>query len=296
MRPEPVRAPGGGGDQRRARHAAPGDDERTRGRDAAPQEEDPPRTGDAVPAGSTPPGDDDRVSHGPAGLPGAPVGERVTGGPVKIILDDDRLPDLDTLAARFAAAHRAGHPVAVHCVTRVQTVLTLAALAAAGPRRGDRIEHGAVVPPELRGELRRGGLTVVTQPNFVAERGDRYLVEVTDEDPASLYPAASLARAGVGLAAGTDAPFGNPDPWLAIRAAIVRRTVGGMVLGADERLDAHAALALFLGHPADPARLRTIRLGAPADLCLLRRPLAAVLADPSAAQVRRTVVAGTPVP
>ncbi|EIV92227.1 amidohydrolase family protein [Frankia sp. QA3] len=225
----------------------------------------------------------------------APAGDRVVGGPVKVILDDDTLPDLDALAARFAAAHRAGHPVAVHCVTRVQTVLTLAALATVGPRRGDRLEHGAVVPPELYGQLRRAGLIVVTQPNFIAERGDHYLVDVTDEDPASLYPAASLVRAGIGLAAGTDAPFGHPDPWRAIGAAVARRTAAGIVLGADERLDPPAALALFLGDPADPTRLRRVRVGAPADLCLLHRPLRVALRDPCAAQVRQTIIAGVPV-
>ncbi|MCM3926537.1 amidohydrolase family protein, partial [Frankia sp. AiPs1] len=191
---------------------------------------------------------------GPAGVAGVTGvagvagvgGVRVVDGPVKVILDDDTLPDLDTLAARFAAAHRAGQPVAVHCVTRIQTVLTLAALDLAGPRRGDRLEHGAVVPGELYGQVRRAGLVVVTQPNFVAERGDRYLVDVTDEDPASLYPAASLVRAGIGLAAGTDAPFGHPDPWRAVAAAVTRRTAAGIVLGAYDRLDSHSALAMFM--------------------------------------------------
>ncbi len=228
----------------------------------------------------------ERAGELPAGAGG--------GGPVKVILDDDTLPDLDALAARFTAAHRAGHPVAVHCVTRVQTVLTLAALDIAGPRRGDRLEHGAVVPPELHGHLRRTGLVVVTQPNFIAERGDRYLVDVTDEDPASLYPAASLVRAGIGLAAGTDAPFGHPDPWRAIAAAVTRRTAAGIVLGADERLDAASALALFLTDPADPTRLRRVRPGARGDLCLLHRPLRVALRDPSAAQVRLTIVDGVP--
>ncbi len=236
--------------------------------------------------GSSPPGRA-RRGHGPGG-------GQVLDGPVKIILDDDRLPDLAALAERFAASHRDGHPVAVHCVTRTQTVLTLAALELAGHAPGDRLEHAAVVPPELYGALRRAGLTVVTQPNFIAERGDRYLAEVTEEDPATLYPAASLARAGIRLAAGTDAPFGDPDPWRAIRAAIDRRTAGGVVLGAAQRLSAAAALALFLGAPGDPARPRAVRVGAAADLCLLDRPLAAMLADPSSAAVRHTIVAGTP--
>jgi predicted amidohydrolase YtcJ len=210
------------------------------------------------------------------------------------MLDDDTLPDPDTLADRVAAVHRVGVPVAVHCVTRVQLVVTLAALTVAGGIPGDRIEHGAVLPPDLYGELRRRGLVVVTQPNFVAERGDRYLAEVTDEDPASLYPAATLVRAGVGLAGGTDAPFGDADPWRAVRAAIDRRTAAGTVLGDAERLDPGRALGLFLGSATAPARARAVRVGARADLCVLRSPLAAALREPAAAQVACTVVGGRP--
>ena len=79
---------------------------------------------------------------------------------------------MTTSPTASASAHAAGRPVAVHCVTRVQLVLTLAALDAAGRLPGDRIEHGAVIPAESLPDLR--GLTVVTQPHFVAERGEQY--------------------------------------------------------------------------------------------------------------------------
>ena len=65
---------------------------------------------------------------------------RFSIGPVKIMLDDDTLPSLDELADSVRQAHAAGRTVAVHCVTRVQLVLTLAALDAgrAGAGRPDR--------------------------------------------------------------------------------------------------------------------------------------------------------------
>ncbi len=236
-----------------------------------------------------------------------PPTDRVGWGPVKIMLDDTALPTPAGLAARIRAAHRAGHPVAVHCVTRIQLVVTLAALTDAGPVRDpagpgsgrpahhagpDRIEHGAVVPPELYPALRDLGLVVVTQPNFIAERGDRYLADVHDEDPAALYPAAALLDAGIGLAGGTDAPFGRPDPWAAVAAAVERRTAGGRVLGPAERLAADQALDLFLGAADAPHRPRRIRVGAPGDLCLLRVPRAVALRAPSADQVAATVING----
>jgi predicted amidohydrolase YtcJ len=205
-----------------------------------------------------------------ASVSGASVSGAVRGrfsiGPVKIMLDDDTLPSLDSLCDSVRRAHAAGRTVAVHCVTRVQLVLTLAALDVAGRRPGDRIEHGAVIPAELVPALR--GLTVVSQPHFVAERGEQYGRDVAAEDLPDLWRLRSLIDAGVGVAAGSDAPFGGADPWRVMRAAI-RRPDG---LGPGEAVDRETAIRLFLGSPTAPARPRAVAPGAPADLVLLRCP------------------------
>ncbi len=219
----------------------------------------------------------------------SPLGE----GPVKLLLADHSLPALDDLEGWITAAHRAGRPVAAHCVTRTSLVLFLAALDAAGGRDGDRVEHGSVVPPELRDAVADRGLSVVTQPNFVVERGDHYLAEVEAHDRPHLYPCRSLLDAGVAVGGSTDAPFGHPDPWRAIAAAIDRRTADGAVVGADERITSRRALELFLGSPSAPGGPpRRLAPGAPADLCLLDAPLATALATPSADRVRATVIGG----
>ena len=67
----------------------------------------------------------------------------ITLGSVKILFDDATLPPFDDFADNIRSAHAAGRPIAVHCVTRVQLVLTLAALDAAGAaRRPDRARRG----------------------------------------------------------------------------------------------------------------------------------------------------------
>jgi predicted amidohydrolase YtcJ len=200
-----------------------------------------------------------------AAVSGAARG-RFSIGPVKIMLDDDTLPSLDSLAESARSAHAAGRAVAVHCVTRVQLVLTLVALDVAGRLPGDRIEHGAVIPAELVPALR--GLTVVSQPHFVAERGEQYLRDVAPEDLPDLWRLRSLIEAGVGVAAGTDAPFGGADPWAVVRAA-TRRPAD---LGPREAVDPATAIRLFLGSPTAPARPRAVAPGTPADLVLLRCP------------------------
>jgi predicted amidohydrolase YtcJ len=191
---------------------------------------------------------------------------RVSIGPVKIMLDDETLPSLDALADWIGRAHAARRPVAVHCVTRVQLVLTLAALDVAGREPGDRIEHGAVIPAELVAALR--GLTVVSQPHFVVERGEQYARDVAPEDLPDLWRLRSLIDAGVAVAAGSDAPFGGADPWQVMRAA-ARRPAG---LGPGETVDPATALGLFLGSPSTPGVPRVVAPGAAADLVLLRCP------------------------
>jgi len=233
------------------------------------------------------------VTGGPD-LTSATFPASVAAGPVKIVLTDHDLPALDDVSVWMATAHDHGRAVAVHCVTRAALVLALAAWSAAGPFAGDRIEHGAVIPPELFATIGHLGLTVVTQPHFVAERGDDYLRDVEPEDVPHLYRCGSLLAAGIEVAAGTDAPFGSDDPWRAMVAACRRTTDDGVVLEPEERVDASIALDLFLGPPGRPGgRRRRVATGAPADLCLLDAPFSAVLDDLSAARVRATIIAGT---
>ena len=178
--------------------------------------------------------------------------------------------------AGYVAAIRASHDrsrcVAFHCVTEAELVFALAALKEAGSAAGDRIEHASLTPDALLEQIRDLQLTVVTQPNFVAERGDAYLEDVARADHPHLYRARSFLEAGIALAAGSDAPFGTPDPWLAMRAAVDRRTAAGIALGPAEALTPEQALALFTGHADRPAIGRKIVRGAEADLVLLDRP------------------------
>jgi predicted amidohydrolase YtcJ len=220
----------------------------------------------------------------PAGT-GPPPG-KITLGPVKILLDDATLPALDDLADHIRTAHSAGRPAAVHCVTRVQLVLTLAALDAAGRVPGDRIEHGAVIPAESLPDLR--GLTVVTQPHFVAERGEQYAGDVPPDDLPDLWRLRSLATAGITIAGGSDAPFGSGDVWAIMRAAVRRPPR----FRPAEALSPARALSLFLGDPAAPVRQRLVAPGHPADLALLRAGPLEALDSLTSDLVAATFVAG----
>jgi len=220
-----------------------------------------------------------------------PVHRRLTLGPVKVILDDVALPPIEDLTVTIRAAHAEGRAIAVHCVTRAQLVVALAALDETGAATGDRIEHGAIIPSECVAELRRLRLRVVTQPGLVAERGDQYRRDVDPDDLDQLYRCRTLLAAGIPVAGSTDAPFTAADPWAAIRAAVVRRTPSGQVLGPREAVGPEVALRLFAGSAARPASHR-VAIGAPAELCLLDEPIAVALSHPHPPNVVATVIGG----
>jgi predicted amidohydrolase YtcJ len=223
--------------------------------------------------------------------PGVPADLEV--GPVKVMVPDGGRTDVGGLAGRIDTAHRSGRPVALHCVSLVAAALALAAWDEAGPAPGDRMEHGGVLPPAVVDRLAHLGVTVVTQPAFLLDRGDDYLEDVEADDLDHLYPCARLERAGVGLGAGTDAPFGPEDPWVAVGAAVRRRSRSGRVLGSGERLTPGRALRLFLSDPGSPGGpARAVEVGARADLCLLGDHLGATLSDPESRRVVATVVDG----
>lgn len=221
--------------------------------------------------------------------------ESLTSGSLKIMLDDVALPDFDALVARIDRAHERGRPVACHCVTRTELVFALSALRDAGTVRGDRIEHASVTDAATMALFRDtpgdpNDLTVVTQPNFIAERGEQYLADIHPSDHDHLYRCQGFIDAGIPLGGGTDAPFGDPDPWAAMSAAVHRKTARGRVVGAAERMTPERALALFttpLSEPGgEPIRIAT---GATAALCVLRRPWAQARLSLDRSDVRASI-------
>jgi len=236
-------------------------------------------------------GADDVVDFAEARRHGELLQHVETLAPAKRILHDDDL-DLDALADWIVDRHAQGGIVALHCVTAMQLIVTIGALRAAGPRLGDRIEHAAVVPDDCLAELRQLGVMVITQPNFVSERGDQYLADVPADEHDQLWRVGTLCGAGIPVALSTDLPFGDADPWAAMRAAVHRSTEGGVILGSGECVSAAMALGMFLGVPEAPAIPRVLAPGGAADLCVLRAAPAEVLETLDADLVSVTVIDG----
>lgn len=209
---------------------------------------------------------------GTLALADADFSARLQLGPAKLHLHEAALPDLVSTATFIAEAHEQGRGVAIHCTTEVELVFALAVLRDAVPMRGDRIEHAGIAPDPLIEQIAEMDLWVVSQPHFIAERGDQYLVDVAPRDHAALYRLQSFRRAGITLAGGSDAPFGGNDPWASMTAAVSRTTQSGQIIGAREGLNPEEAISLYLADPLDLTCARQVEPGSWADLCLLDRP------------------------
>jgi len=177
-------------------------------------------------------------------------------------------------------AHRAGWQIATHAIgdRAIETVLRLYAQAMkAYPRTGirHRIEHCMLLDDALVARLRELGVVAVLQPEFVARLGDAYRYGLGEERARRLDRVASLLKAGGSGAFSSDCP-GVPGAALdGGRAAILRKTPLGVVLGETERVDALTAIRLYTKGSAcavhDEEHTGSLGAGKHADFVVLSR-------------------------
>lgn len=203
-------------------------------------------------------------------------------GHMKIMLSElggTVTPDEDELARILREMHCAGRDVAVHAVEERAVAASIDAIAAAlaeEPRaHRHRIEHAALLPGGGAQRIAALGITVVTQPAFLFEHGDRYLRDVAKGKHARLYPIGDLLRAGVTVAASTDAPVSAVDALVGMRAAIGRGTRDGALVGQEQAVGFDDAVGMWTSSSAYACGIEGTRgrlaPGMAADLVLLRR-------------------------
>ena len=222
----------------------------------------------------------------------ASVSSKLRIGELKVHLHESELPDFFEIVESITISHSIGRAVAIHCVTQTELIFALAAIREAGILPGDRIEHASVMSPDALAMVRETGVYVVTQPNFILDRGDSYLSDIPPDQLGWLYRCRSLAEQSVPFVFGTDLPFGSPDPWIAIKAATCRQTNSKQTLAEDETITPEMAMVCFLGDLDYPLKPRSVAVGAPADLCLLDCPWTIARKELSSSHVRMTILDG----
>jgi len=147
-----------------------------------------------------------------------------------------------------AAGARAGFQVTSHCVGDRAVEMMLHAFAASEPDpsgRRHRIEHCAMLDPDLVQEILRLGVIPVANPCFLWEFGDGYVRDYGPERAAWMFPLRSLLDAGIPVAAGSDAPVTYVNPFLGIYCAMTRRTMRGTVVGPEQAISFADALRIY---------------------------------------------------
>jgi predicted amidohydrolase YtcJ len=133
----------------------------------------------------------------------------------------------EQMAAEFYQAQQLGFPISVHAIGDRANRVVLELFEELAPQLPPlpiphRIEHVQTIASVDRARLARLNISASVQPIHLTD--DR---ELTDRywgaRARNTYAFRSLLDAGVRLAFGSDAPVANPNPFLGIHAALVRR-------------------------------------------------------------------------
>ena len=188
-------------------------------------------------------------------------------------------------------ASQQGYEMAVHAIGDAAVDDVAAAFAHSGA--AGRLEHAQLLPAdaldEPDGALRRlvdCGVELSIQPAHLIDDWAA-VSRVWPGLEGRTYAFGDMVAAGALLQLGSDAPVAPLDPWLAMSAAVGRRTPDGSVWSPDQRLTAEEALAASV-NGAGP-----VAVGSQADLVLLAEdPLRVGAEELAGVRPVATMVAG----
>lgn len=209
-------------------------------------------------------------------------------GSVKIIVHratGQITPAQEELNEKVLLIHKLGYQVAMHAVEEETIEAACLALENAlynlpSADHRHRIEHCSVCRPTMAKRLALLGVVVATQPAFIYYNGERYLKTVPANQIEHLYAVATLLKAGLKVAAGSDCPVVPPNPLGGIYAAVSRMTEIGQSIAPERSVNAMEALLIYTAGSAyscfEENVKGTITPGKLADLVVLNDDLTQV--------------------
>lgn len=153
--------------------------------------------------------------------------------------------DTETIAEHVRRSIDASMPCGFHVIGDAAAEVALGAIQQVARERGDaevrmtgiRLEHAELLSDDHVQVMARLGVIASMQPVFDAEwggPGGMYATRLGHDRASRMNRFADLARAGVAMAFGSDAPVTPLGPWAAVRAAVLHHQV-------EQRISARAA-------------------------------------------------------
>lgn len=217
------------------------------------------------------------------------------------------LYDLDDLAARATAAHKAGLLVCIEGVGDRGIDFALDAIEAAlaaHPVEDHRmrVEHCCYVTPTILERIKTLGVVDSSATGFMYELGDAYAANRGQDAMQHMWPQRALIDAGIPAPGHSDSYICTPNPFVAMWAMVNRQSDSGgsldtpgapsQAVTVEEALRAYTILGAYSGR--EEAIKGSLEVGKLADLAVLDRDLMTIPAnDIRNVEVEVTVVGGT---
>lgn len=201
--------------------------------------------------------------------------DRIRIGPVKRILDGDATASTAALRQPYVGKpndrgfiyysqeemddfllrnHKAGFQLTTHAAGDRAIEIMLNGIEKAlkahpHPDPRPRIEHCAVLDPELMRRIKRLGVIPVPQPIMFYDFGDVFLKDYGDRCR-YMFPCRSLMDMGVPVAGSSDCPVATSNPFMGMYEAMTRETRSGQVVAPEERVTLEQAIRMYTANGA----------------------------------------------
>lgn len=186
--------------------------------------------------------------------------------------------DPKSLKERMEIAHLSGFQISVHAIgdKTIEMILDIYEnILSRHPKKNHRhrIEHVSVMRPDLLERMSSLGLIAVVQPGFIYYLGDSWISNLGPVRTENTVAVKAMIDKGIMVAASSDRPVTDGNPWRIIWSAVNRRTLNGNDFSTKECISVDQALKLYTINGAYAHfvedRLGSITPGKYADLIVL---------------------------
>ena len=165
--------------------------------------------------------------------------------------------------------------------------------------RNIRLEHATEFIPEFYLKYKSKNLFLIYNPNFIYDHGDFYIDNQDEFEVSKLFNLAESVKKGFNIGLGTDAPFGNYNPFRMIYTALNRITKNNNIIQSETKINIEDILKAYSLNNAKAINTDdttgSISIGKNADLIILNNDINNLCDDSEIlnTKVIHTIINGT---